>query len=237
VLTITDAYLIHTFFDLIAALGAVAGGYCVYRWRLEEHLPRMTDRIGYGYFLFLSLGSIVGAFLFGTLNLYLSGIPEIGRSIIGAIFGATLMVELYKGRRGTRGSTGYIYVIPLIVVIIIGRLGCLFSGLADDTFGVATGKAWGWDFGDQVLRHPVALYESVSMLLFLIGSLAILQARVDLFTRYGFYVCIGYYAVQRFLWEFLKPYQDIAGPLNVFQIICLILVFYSIIMIGKARYE
>ncbi len=57
------------------------------RWIFQQALPETTAKIDTGYFLFLSSGSITGAYLFGTLNLYVSGVPEIGRSILGAVFG------------------------------------------------------------------------------------------------------------------------------------------------------
>lgn len=33
----------------------------------------------------------------------------------------------------------------------------------------------------------------------------------------GLYLAIGWYAVQRFAWEFFKPYAPVLGPLTVFQ--------------------
>lgn len=49
----------------------------------------------------------------------------------------------------------------------VGRLGCFFAGLPDYTYGVPTDLPWGVNFGDGVPRHPVQLYESAAMLLFL----------------------------------------------------------------------
>ena len=53
-------------------------------------------------------------------------------------------------------------MIPLCLGIIVGRWGCLFAGLADQTFGVPTGLPWGVDLGDGVPRHPVQIYESLA---------------------------------------------------------------------------
>ncbi len=228
------SFIIHTSFDLLAISLAILSGWLVYRWRFQDSLPKTTANIGHGYFIFLSLGSLAGAYLLGTANLYLSGIPQIGRSVLGALLGATAMVEIYKLRRGTIGSTGYIYVVPFSICIIVGRFGCLLSGLHDNTHGIPTNLAWGWDSGDGIPRHPVQLYESFSMLLFLLIVLAILKYRKNIIVRYGFYLCVGFYASQRFLWEFFKPYQDIAGSLNIFQYACLLIIMYSIFMILKA---
>jgi prolipoprotein diacylglyceryltransferase len=214
---------------------AVLGGWLVYRWRFQDQLVKTAASVGGGYFVALSFGSIVGAFFFGTLNLYLMGMQEVGRSVLGALVGATVMVELYKLKRGTRGSTGYIYVIPFCICIAIGRLGCFFSGIADQTSGIPTGLPWGHDFGDGIMRHPVQLYESFSMLAFAVYTLLTLKDRKDIIIRYGFYLCAGFYGAQRFVWEFLKPYAAI-GPLNIFQYLCIGLIIYSSFMIYGARH-
>ncbi|MEJ2072334.1 MAG: prolipoprotein diacylglyceryl transferase, partial [Reinekea sp.] len=183
----------------------------------------------------LSLGSILGSYILGTGNLYLSGEMMIGRSIVGALLGATLTVELYKLWHGTRGSTGYIYVIPFCVLVIIGRLGCFYSGLDDHTYGTATTLPWAVDFGDGVLRHPVQLYESGAMLFLLVFVLIALKKMPGLIIHYGYYLCVGFYAMQRFLWEFLKPYGSIAGNLNLFHLVCLLLISYSLFMYQGVR--
>lgn len=227
--------IIHTAFDLLAVALAVLAGWGVYRWRLQDQLVKTAASVNGGYFIALSLGSIAGAFFFGTLNLYLMGLHDIGRSVLGALFGATMMVELYKLKRGTKGSTGYIYVVPFCIVIAIGRIGCYFSGLADQTHGTPTGLPWAHDFGDGVMRHPVQLYESFAMLGFMAFTLLMLKNHKDIIIRYGFYLCTGFYAAQRFAWEFLKPYSQL-GPLNMFQYLCIALIIYSTVMIYGARH-
>ncbi|MEZ0224607.1 MAG: prolipoprotein diacylglyceryl transferase [Alphaproteobacteria bacterium] len=227
--------IIHTAFDLLAVTLAVLGGWVVYKWRLRDQLEKTAASVSSGYFIALSIGSIGGAFLFGTLNLYLMGLPTIGRSVLGSLFGAIMMVELYKLKRGTKGSTGYIYIVPFCLCIAVGRLGCFFSGIEDQTHGIPTGLPWAHDFGDGILRHPVQLYESFSMLAFTAFTLLALKNHKDLIIRYGFYLCAGFYATQRFAWEFLKPYHQL-GPLNMFQYICIALIIYSSIMIYGARH-
>ena len=226
---------IHMVFDFLAVVLSIAAGWIVYRWRFQSALEETAASIDHRYFLFLSFGSIVGSFLFGTLNLYLSGLPQIGRSILGALCGATFTVELYKHFKGVKNSTGYIYIVPFCICIAVGRIGCLLSGLSDNTYGIATDLPWGWDFGDHISRHPVPLYESLSMLLFLAATIAALAYRKDLVIAYGYYWCVGFYALQRMAWEFLKPYHAVIGGLNLFQILCLFLMVYSIVMIGKVR--
>lgn len=231
-----DAFLYHTIFDGLAVIFALLGGWLTYRWRYRTDLPAMTAKLGAGYFVFLSIGSLAGAYVFGTLNLLISGIPAVGRSLLGALAGAILMVELYKQRRGAKGSTGFIYVVPFAVIVIIGRIGCFLSGIHDQTHGVETGVPWAWDYGDGVMRHPVQIYESLSMLAFLVFTIALLRYRGDIVVRYGFYLCAGFYALQRFVWEFFKPYADVIGPLNLFQILCIAILLYSGFMISRGRH-
>jgi phosphatidylglycerol---prolipoprotein diacylglyceryl transferase len=83
-------------------------------------------------------------------------------------------------------------VAPLALGIAVGRWGCIFAGLPDCTFGVATTLPWGVDFGDAIRRHPVQLYESFAMLGFLGVFLAGIAARAPLFLRQGFYLFVGW---------------------------------------------
>lgn len=225
----------HILFDLTAVLLSIIIGFGVYHTYLRQALEKTVRNLNPLYFLALSFGSIVGAFSLGTANLYISGEEIIGRSILGVLFGAIITIEIYKLKRGIKGSTGYMYMVPFIVIVIVGRLGCFFSGLSDHTYGIETSVPWGFDFGDGFLRHPVQLYESISMAFFLIISLFLFKYRAQFIILNGFYLCVGFYAAQRFFWEFLKPYSAWLGALNIFQVICISLVIYSIFMIGKVR--
>ena len=55
------------------------------------------------------------------------------------------------------------------------------------------------------------------------------------FLRHGFYLMTGYYALQRFAWEFLKPYAALIGPFNIFHLTCAALLVYAALMIRKAN--
>jgi len=226
---------IHYVFDLLAVASALISGALIYKWQFESYMEKTAASVGQGYFIALSMGSIIGAFGLGTLNLYLSGEAIIGRSIIGTVFGAIITVEIYKLFKGTKGSTGYIYVIPFCVLVAVGRLGCFFSGMDDYTYGIVTTRPWGLDFGDGQIRHPVQLYESMSMLLCAFGIILILKSRTEYIIQYGFYICIGFYASQRFVWEFFKPYTTVIGSLNTFHIVCFMLIAYSVFMSIKVK--
>jgi prolipoprotein diacylglyceryltransferase len=84
-------------------------------------------------------------------------------------------------------------------------------------------------------RHPVQLYESAAMALFLAVYLVGLQRRQPWAMRRAFYAMCAWYGLQRFAWEFLKPYPRLIGPLNLFHLICAGLVVYGGIYYGADR--
>lgn len=225
---------IHTIFDLLAACAALGMTLVVYHWRLRDAGKRI-DSAGPLYGLALVAGAAIGGFGAGTLNLWLSGEPGIGRSIVGALAGAIAAVEIFKRVKGISGSTGLIFVPAFATSVMVGRWGCYFAGVPDETYGTPTTLPWAHDFGDGVLRHPVQLYESFTMAAFLVVALVLIGKRNAFFMRNGFYLLVLFYAGQRFLWEFLKPYGTIAGTFNLFHLICAGLVIYSVAMMARGK--
>jgi prolipoprotein diacylglyceryltransferase len=216
--------LLHSLFDVLALLAALA----LYRWGpdISAPTPWRTHPL---YLPAATLGATLGAYLLGSLNLALTGVNGIGRSIEGALLGAILAIEGLKAATGMRGSTGLRLVAPLALAIVVGRIGCFLAGLDDMTYGTPTDLPWGYDFGDGVPRHPVQLYESLTMGAFLLVFLYLVRRGQPLALRAGFYLFIGVYAGQRFLWEFLKPYGTVFGPLNLFHIVSLWLIAYAVL--------
>ena len=224
---------IHLLFDLLAWAAGMATGLALYRWRLRDLAERTTRVAGPGYVACLVVGGAAGAWLSGSLNTLMSSTPSLSHSVIGALAGAVVAVEGYKLVRGVRGSTGGIFTGPFAVGIVIGRLGCLFQGLSDRTYGVPTTLPWGVDLGDHVSRHPVQIYESLSMLAFVAVYVAGLAIRAPWALRRSFYVLCVWYGAQRFAWEFLKPYPSLIGPFNLFHLISLALIVYGGVMYGR----
>lgn len=221
---------VHAWFDVAAALAAAAMTVGCFFWRLKDAAARI-EQSGVGYAVVLVAGAALGGYAAGTANLWLSGEPGVARSIVGALAGAIAAIELFKQARGITGSTGLIFVPAFATSVVIGRWGCFFSGLTDHTHGSPTAVAWGHDYGDHVPRHPVQLYESAAMAAFLVYTLAMLARRNAFFMKNGFYLMVLWYAVQRFCWEFLKPYAPVLGSLNLFHLICLGLMGYAILML------
>jgi prolipoprotein diacylglyceryltransferase len=227
----------HLLSEIGAWLAALLTAWLMYRWRFRERVEDLSPQLGAGYFVALSLGGLVGAFAFGTGNILLSGESGIGRSILGGLVSAILFIEVYKWRRGVRGSTGAVLAVPFTLAIALGRLGCFQAGLDDFTYGTPTGGAWGIDFGDGILRHPVQLYEAAAMGVTALGLLLALQRRSQWVIGCSFYLATGAYAAQRFAWEFFKPYAPVLGSLNIFHLLCLLLFAYAVIMVYLAPRE
>src|SRR5260221_215746 len=139
---------VHFGFDIAAWISAWTIGRFVTR-RYFAGTARTPFRDPY-YFISLGLCAILGALLFGSLNMTLAGIWQIGHSIAGAVAGGIVGVELYKRFAGIKGSTGGQFVASLALGIAVGRLGCFFAGLPDFTYGIPTNVPWGVDFGDGI---------------------------------------------------------------------------------------
>lgn len=225
---------LHTLFDIAAWLAAAVAVYWLSRQRLEFPAQSFEP----SYIAALVFGAGLGAYLFGSANLWLSGESGIARSVEGAIAGAIVAIEIYKWSAGIATRTGARFALPLALGIAIGRLGCYFAGLDDFTYGTPTALPWAHDFGDGLLRHPVQLYESAAMAVFaLIYVLAVLNRSAFVITN-GFYLVLVYYGAQRFLWEFLKPYGTLIGPFTLFHLLSLSVLLYAAVMLAttpKAR--
>lgn len=228
--------MLHFLFDLLA----LVSGVLVSLWfRRQYVLPRpagISDSSQHHYYLLaLLLGLAAGSTLFGTLNLHLAGQGGVAKSMLGGVFGAIVAAETFKYFAGIRQSTGLYFVPGLIMLIVVGRVGCFLTGLPDFTYGTETSLPWGVDFGDGVQRHPVQLYESLTMLAFLVVLLLRYPRNPVFWQAQGFYVFVLVYAGQRCLWEFIKPYPPLLAGLNLFHLLSLALLAYALLMLNRSR--
>ena len=173
------------------------------------------------------LGALIGAKLLVALQhinllvanwrLFLLVLLQ-GKTIVGALLGGTIGVEVTKKYIGLRRSTGDGFVYSVLWGMAIGRVGCFLTGLSDRTYGIATRLPWGVDFGDGVLRHPTQLYE-VAFLLLLFVALRLYEQRPrregDLFK----FFMLAYLSF-RLLVDSIKPeFRPVLG-LSAIQIAC-----------------
>src|ERR1700755_353313 len=210
----TGAFL-HAIFDILAWLAA---GVAIWWLSRIRGIKFPSQSFELPYLAVLVFGAGLGAYLFGTLNLWLSGQGGIARSIEGALAGGITAIELYKWQNGISLRTGARFALPLALGIAIGRIGCYLAGLDDFTYGMPTTLPWGHDFGDGIPRHPVQLYESAAMAAFALFYVMQGRRRNAFVIDNGFYLAVGFYGAQRFLWEFMKPYGALVGPFTLFHL-------------------
>lgn len=155
------------------------------------------------------------------------------KTIYGGIVGGWIAIEIAKKFLKIRRSTGDIFVYPLILGIMIGRVGCAIAGVNDGTAGLPSNLPWAYGQGDGIPRHPVAVYEIICMgLLWLF--LKSLKANYELREGDIFKLFMISYSLWRFFVEFLKPVTPLAFGLSTIQISCIIvLLFYTFIFIKR----
>jgi phosphatidylglycerol---prolipoprotein diacylglyceryl transferase len=224
---------LHALFDVLA-WATTALTVVLLRRLCADRFPPAPGR-SMGYLAAVIFGAAIGAYLLGSLNLWLAGMSGLGRSIEGALAGAILAVELYKRQVGISGRTAALYALPVALGIAVGRIGCFLAGMDDFTYGTPTDLPWGHDFGDGVLRHPVQLYESLGMLLFSLAYVVALARRNAWVIENGFALFVLTYASVRLGLEFIKPYPAVLFGLTVFQLVGLAMMAYALAMLRPRR--
>ena len=209
---------------MFEALGYVSG-YLVYRWMRQRGGDALNDELRWSVIAAAAVGALVGARLLGLLEqapkvgLHWSEMLQPGgKTIVGGLLGGWIAVELMKRVAGVRSRTGDLFAVPLCVGIAVGRVGCFFAGLADDTYGTATKLPWGVDFGDGVRRHPTQLYEFVFLMVLAWGLWQWMKRpHGEGVVFRGF---LAAYLGWRLMVDFIKP-QPVVHGLDVIQWACL----------------
>lgn len=134
---------------------------------------------------------------------------------------------------GHTESTGDDMVIPLVLGIAIGRIGCFLTGIGDETVGIQTTWPVGIDFGDGIFRHPTQLYEMG--FLFIIMICCIWLRRYKLWEGFIFQIFMLAYLIFRFWVEWLKPTDKLYVQLSAIQWACILGVCYYVVLVTKKR--
>ncbi|CAD7805785.1 Prolipoprotein diacylglyceryl transferase [Chryseobacterium aquaeductus] len=154
-------------------------------------------------------------------------------TIVGGLAFGLIGVEIAKKIVGHKESTGDLIVFPLILAIIIGRIGCFLTGVYEETYGLPTTSVFGMYLGDEYLRHPVALYE-IAFLLFMWFELKMIAKRDKYVSGFLFQLFMLSYFSFRFLLDFIKPKIEIIGNLGTIQLVCLSMIIYYIYKIKSS---
>lgn len=155
-------------------------------------------------------------------------------TIVGGLAFGLMGVEWAKKIVGHKESTGDLIVFPLILAMIIGRIGCFLTGIHEETYGIPTSFVFGMHLGDEYLRHPVALYE-IAFLILLWIVLRQIQKKNKFESGYIFQLFMLSYFSFRFLLDFIKPKIFILGNLGTIQIVCICIIIYYIYKIKNSK--
>lgn len=165
--------------------------------------------------LWIMLGAMLGALIGSRLIAILETPAQLSeitfmtlyasKTIAGGLLGGLFGVEIIKKFIGVKVASGDLYVVPILIALFIGRIGCFLMGIDEPTFGIKTNFFMAMDLGDGVKRHPVALYEMIYLVVLFILFQAIKNK--DLINGDRFKLLMVLYFLYRFLVEFIKPYQ------------------------------
>lgn len=189
------------------------------------------------------LGAVLGAKLgmllfepwgdFRALLAHMLDLDFTGKTVVGALVGGYLGVELAKKRVGITRRTGDAFAVALPLGMAIGRLGCFFNGCCN---GVAWHGPWAVEIGG-IMRHPAQLYEAALDL----GLAALAWRWRDRpwpeghrFRR----VLIGYAAVRFSLEPLRDDFHRMVGPFSGAQIVCaLAIVGFTVAIARRERWS
>jgi prolipoprotein diacylglyceryltransferase len=211
--------------------------------------------VGFRYFLFLRkkrgdsirdqnriwiiiaaiFGALIGSRLLGGFEnpaeLFAANNPFIyiyeHKTVVGGFLGGLFAVELVKKIIGEDRPSGDLFTYPMILALAIGRIGCFSMGVYEETYGDPTNLFTGMNLGDNILRHPVTLYE-IFFLLSCWISIVQFEKRQTLAEGGRFKLFMIAYLLFRFLLDLIKPHYTFSFGLSSIQLACLLgLIYYS----------
>lgn len=147
-----------------------------------------------------------------------------GRTIIGGLIGGMLGSRITKKKLNINEKRGNLFAPSIAIGVAIGRLGCFFRGCC---FGKPTSLLWGVNFGDNILRHPTQIYESIFMVMMFI-YLEKIKTNKNVKPGQLFKILMIAYFVFRFFVEFLRTNVIIFAGLTMFQIISIIAIIFLV---------
>lgn len=142
------------------------------------------------------------------------------KTVLGGFLGGLAGVELVKKIIKEKQASGDLFVYPIMLALIIGRIGCFSMGVYEETYGTVTNLPWGMNLGDGSLRHPVCLYEIIFLLGLWICFRGI-QKKLSLEQGALFKLFMIAYLGFRFLLDFIKPHYTFDVGLSTIQLTCI----------------
>lgn len=228
-----ETYYYHFIFETLAFIVGIRVYYFLRK--------KQTDTISDINRLWILLGAMLGALVGSRVIAFLELPSEIHsftflklyqtKTVAGGFLGGLLGVELIKKLIGEKQSSGDMYVIPIIIALFIGRIGCFSMGIAEPTYGIETSFFMGMDLGDGLKRHPVALYEMIYMVLLFILFTKVKFRNFENGDKFKLFMLL--YFLYRFSVEFIKPYQPLFLGLSSIQLSAVFIFIYYLKFIIK----
>ena len=197
------------------------------------------DSIESGQRLWIIIGAIFGALIGSRLlggfedpqALFEAKNPFIyiyeNKTVVGGFLGGLFGVELIKKLVREKQSSGDLFTYPMILALIIGRIGCLSMGIYEETYGLPTSVFTGLKLGDDIYRHPVSLYEILFLMLLWIGLVQI-EKRNKLAAGGRFKIFMMAYLFFRLMLDFIKPHYTYSFGLSTIPLVCIAgLIYYG----------
>ena len=222
--------LVHAILEILAFFA----GFRYFIWLRRKQGDSITRSNRAWIIIGVIFGALIGSRLIGGLE----DPPQINKAdnvllyfyqnktVLGGFLGGLLGVELVKKIIGEKKASGDLFVYPIILALIIGRIGCFTMGVYEETYGTQSNLPWAMDLGDGILRHPVTLYEIVFLVMLWI-TLARTKNKFPLNEGALFKLFMIAYILFRFLLDFIKPHYTFSIGLSTIQITCLAgLVYY-----------
>jgi phosphatidylglycerol:prolipoprotein diacylglycerol transferase len=218
--------------NFFVMVGTLVGAYAYY---LGIKKIGLNKKISGEDLFFICIGAFLGGILGAKILIWIlnwetiinsSGLELFnyilnGRTIIGAIIGGFLGVEITKKCLGIKTSTGNAFAPALAIGVAIGRIGCYIKGCC---YGkIAPEWLIGKVYMHDAWRYPTQIYEVIfHFTAFLIMWHQINKQRSKLKPGTLFPAYVFAYAIFRFFIEYIRG-DTIPGFLGLtfFQIICL----------------
>lgn len=224
-------FFLHSILETLSIFIAMRYYYFLKRKSIEK-----TDLIvSLAVLLGATAGGVIGSKLIGNLedpfHLFSDEITInefwFSNTITGGLAFGLIGVEMAKKTVNHTKSTGDLMVFPLILALFIGRIGCFSMGVFEETYGLPSNSFFAMNLGDQILRHPVTLYEMFFLIVLTVFLLFIKRQRFY-YSGLLFQIFMFCYFIFRFFLDFIKPRVVFFGNLGTIQLLCLFVIFYYI---------
>lgn len=211
-------------------LMAVGLGISAWIWSGRfRHKPEMVIVYAAGL-----LGALIGAklgYIVAELPFYWND-PAfwqhalVGRTIVGALLGGYLGVEIGKKLAGYTEPTGDVFALAVPIGIALGRIGCMLHGCCR---GIVCREAWWWTAAgpDGLPRWPAPMVEftfniAAALILLILYRVQRPRGRGQLFHLY-----LIAYALFRIAHEPMRDTPRLPGGVSTYQVLAVVLLLFA----------